>query len=398
MVENRNGVERASDENSGVHRTLHGGWGALGEELAERLTEELGARVLSRFRRLSQVDGVVVLARATARLIESGPPARTPPRWGRPRPEPAGPSLDAYVRRTVFCEARRIDLVRFIDELRAEPDEVRQRIERVKRRLHLLTARERSVLRAVFTLDDVADDDEAGKVVLHAAVAHQMRWNTAHQHVSRAWRKLCDRGTEGWDVDWRAVHRFVHEPPSVELWTAARSYLDACSGRGAHGGPAFVEWTEAHEAHNACFNDWKKHGHMAQIAWRALVDALDRSQVAPRHVVDPLVAQCADLGLDRWVVPSKLAQQSWRALLADVPRPSPETREAWRAFVWAHGFGADAEIAFSTLTAEVARADAAGVDLARAYHRLLIAAERRSSEGVHAKERLRGLLDATRWA
>ena len=44
---------------------------------------------------------------------------------------------------------------------------------------------------AVRALDNVAAEDEVGKVVLNAAVAFQMRWNTAHQNVSRAWRKIC---------------------------------------------------------------------------------------------------------------------------------------------------------------------------------------------------------------
>lgn len=386
MVEIRKEIERAQradDETSGVHLALRPGWGALGEELARRLTEELGARVLRRFPRLSREDRATVLAAASARLLASGPPQ--------------GP-IEAHVRRAVFCEAREIDLTRFAEELRAAPGELEACLTLARRRLSRLTTRERSVLGAVFTLDAVAEEDEAGKVVLHAAVAHQMRWNTAHQNVSRAWRKLCDHGLGAFGVDWRAAHRFVCDPPGIELWKAARGYLDACSGRGVHGGPAFVEWSDAHEQHNAAFNEWKRCSQGATQAWRALADTLDRGLLQPRQVVGPLVAACAALGLDRWVVPAKLPQQSWSALLADAPRPTPEARDAWRAFLWAHPFGADVEIAFCELGTEAARADASGAEVARAYHRLLAAAERRTSEGVRAKDEFRCLLDAARWS
>ena len=383
MMKNRERVERSGDEDSGVHLTLRGGWGTYGEELVRRLTAELGARVLRRFTRLSETDSSLILKRAAARLLQRGAPLRGP--------------IDAHVRRAVYVEATTIDLARFIRATCAEPDDVKQRLDLARRRLSLLTSRERSVLRAVFTLDAVAEDDEAGKVVLHAAVAYQMRWNTAHQNVSRAWRKICDRGLAAWEIDWRAAHRFVCEPPSAELWTAARTYLDACSGRGEHGGHAFTEWTEAHERHNTAFADWKRSSNVATQAWRAFAETLDRSPVRPGEVADPLLARCRELGIDRSLVPARLAQQTWGELLARLARLAAEARDAWRAFVWTHPFGADVEIAFCELGVEAARADALGADLARAYDRLLMAAERRSIESVRAKEELRCLLEAARW-
>lgn len=384
---------RAHDEeNSGVHLALWRvpaaaplpeGWGTWGEELARRLVAELGARVLRRFPRLSRADGAAVLDAAAERLVRSGPPSGGP--------------IAEHVRRTVFCEAIPIDRARFVEDVGASPEEVKRRIELSRRRLGTLTGRERSVLSAVFTLDDVAEEDEVGKVVLHAAVAYQMRWNTAHQHVSRAWRKICDGGLDAWETEWRAAHRFVWGPPSFELWTAAREYLDACSGRGNHGGPTFEAWTRAHEDHNAWFNEWKKQSHAATLRWRSFAQRLDRGGPRPGDLVGALVASCGELGIDRWVVPAKLPQQSWRELLGGVPRPGPEARGAWRAFFRGNGLSADVEAAFHEVEREAALAEVASVELEGAYHRLLQAAERRSAEGVRAKDELRCLLEAARW-
>ena len=345
--------------------------------------QELGARVLQRFLRLKRSDAVAVLDTAAARLVRSGPPS-------------AG-SIEAHVRRTVYCEALPVDRRRYVEEIGAKPGAVREALDCARARIATLTERELRVLLTVSTLDAVAEDDEAGKVVLHAAVAHQMRWNTAHQNVSRAWRKLCDASLSGWGTEWRAGHRFICDPPSFELWVAARRYLDACSGRGAHGGPTFAAWTSAHEEHNARFNEWKKQSSSATQRWRALVEQLERGDLRPRDLVGPILDGCRPLGLDRWVVPAKLCQQSWRDLLKGVPRPGPEARAAWRALLRAHAFGAGVEAALRELEREASLTEATGVELEAAYHRLLAAAESRSSDGVRAKNEFRRLIDATRW-
>lgn len=380
----------ASEEGSGVHAALWRPspapemWGTWGEELARRLVAELGARVLLRFPRLEARDGTGVLEAAAERLVRSGPPTPGP--------------IDAHVRRTVFCEAVGVDRRRFAAEVGASPEQVRQAAETARGRLTTLTGRERDVLLAVFTLDDVAEEDEVGKVVLHAAVAYQMRWNTAHQHLSRAWRKLAEGPFAAWGTEWRAGHRFVCDPPSFELWAAARAYLDACSGRGAHGGPAFAAWTRAHEDHNAWFGEWKKRSAAAAQRWRAFVAALEACGVNPSDVAEALVGACGSLGIDRWLVPAKVRRQSWRDLLHEAPRPSPEARNAWRALLREHPFSAETQAAFRELEREAAFADVAGVELEGAYHRLLEVAESRPRDGVQAKEDFRRMLEAARWA
>lgn len=360
------------------------GWGTWGEELARRLVAELGARVLRRFSRLTVRDGAAVLEAAAERLVRSGPPS-------------VGP-IEAHVRRTVLCEAVAVDRRRFAEEVGATTEHMQKALDVARGRLSSLTGRERSVLLAVFTLDHVAEEDEVGKVVLHAAVAYQMRWNTAHQHVSRAWRKLCEGSLSKWETEWRAAHRFVCDPPSFELWAAARAYLDACSGRGAHDGPAFAAWTRAHEDHNAWFCEWKKRSALATQRWRAFVAGLDGSGLTPRDLAEPLVDACGALGIDRWLVPAKVARQSWHDLLHEAPRPSPEARAAWRALLRAHPFGAATQAAFREVERETAFAEVASVELTGAYHRLLAAAEGRSQDGVQAKEEFRRTLEAARWA
>lgn len=381
-------LRSTEDEGSGVHlRVSWRGvtapeWGHWGEELARRLVDELGARVMLRFPRLTDPDVARVLARVKDRLVRSGPPSSG--------------AIEAHVRRAVFCEALPVDRARFAEEIRTSEGDLDRLLEGARRRLSSLTARERSVLVAVFTLDHVAEEDEVGKVVLHAAVAYQMRWNTAHQNLSRAWRKLAEGKLAG--VEWRAAHRFICEPPSFELWTAARAYLDACSGRGAHGGPAFAAWTRAHEDHNGWFNEWKKQSTAAAQQWRAFAGLLEASGVTPGDVAGSLIAECQVLGIDRWLIPAKVRQQSWRNLLREAPRPSADARAVWRDLLRSNPFGAEVEAAFRALEREAALAEVAGVELEAAYNRLLTAAEGRSRDGVQAKDDLHLRLEAARWA
>jgi len=383
-----------AEEGSGVHVVVwrrpaakegdaSEGWGAWGEELARRLVAELGARALRRFPRLNARDGAAVLDAAAERLVRSGPPSPGP--------------IDAHVRRTVFCEALAVDRRRFAEDVGATAEQVRQALDGAHGRISLLTDRERAALLAIFTLDHVAEEDEVGKVVLHAAVAYQMRWNTAHQHLSRAWRKLCEGPLAAWQTEWRGAHRFVCDPPSFELWAAAREYLDACSGRGAYGGPTFAAWTHAHEDHNAWFCEWKKRSALAATRWHAFADALEGSGLHPRDLAGPLVEACGALGIDRWLVPAKVRRQCWRDLLCEAPRPSLETRAAWRTLLRAHPFGAETMAVFRELEREAALAEVAGVELESAYHRLLAAAEGRSRDGVQAKDDFRRALEAARW-
>lgn len=353
----------------------NGAWGVWGEELARRLVTEVGVHVLRRFTRLTREDGEAVLAAAAEQLVGEGPPAG---------------AIEARVRHAVFCAAVPVDRRRWIEQSEADPAE----LARAARRAAALSGRERRVLFAVCALDDVADEGEVGKVVLHAAVAYQMRWNTAHQHLSRAWRRLGEGGFATACKEWRAGQRFVCPAPSVALWTAARAYLDACNGRGGFGGGAFDLWIDAHEDHNGRFTEWKKQSTAATQGWRAFVGGLDESGVRPVEVVAALVAACRELGADRWVVPAKIGHQTWRDLLHEAPRPSPEARTAWRRFLRGYPFGGAVEAAFRELEREAALAEAASAELERAYKRLLGAAELRSGECVRAKDDFRRLVDA----
>jgi len=226
-----------------------------------------------------------------------------------------------------------------------------------------------------------------------------VRWNTAHQNVSRAWRKICDGGPLGsWCRSFRAGHHFVCGPPSPALWEAARAYMDACSGRDGHAGEGFDVWVEAHAVHNAWFNEWKKHSARTARCWRDLAVLLDASGVRPGAIQASLVKSCAALGIDRCVVPAKLAQQSWRELLAASHRPAPPARLAWPAFLGENGFGPETEAAFRELEHHGMLADVARVELQHAYQRMLAAAERKSGTTSSAREAFRRLVDAGRAA
>lgn len=368
----------------------NGAWGVWGEELARRLVAEVGVHVLRRFARLTRRDGEAVLAAAAEQLVREGPPAG---------------AIEARVRHAVFGAAVPVDRHRWIEEMGGDPADAaphashpahaarRAELAHAARRAAALTGRERRVFLAVCALDDVAEEGEIGKVVLHAAVAYQMRWNTAHQHLSRAWRRIGEGGFSTSCKEWRAGQRFVCPLPSVELWAAARSYLDACNGRGGFGGAAFDGWIDAHEDHNGWFNEWKKQSSSATQRWRAFVVQLEGSGVRPGEVVNALLAACRELGADRWVVPAKLGQQSWRDLLGEAPRPTPDARSAWRTFLRGHPFGAEVDAAFRELEREAALAEVASAELERAYKRLLGAAGRRSGECVRAKDEFRRLVD-----
>ena len=362
--------------------SVSGAWGIWGEELARRLVAERGGQVLRRFTRLTRTDNEAVLASAAEQLVREGPPAG---------------AIEARVCHAVFEAAVPIDRHRWIEEMGgdpADPNGLRDELSHAARRAGALTGRERQVFRAVCALDDVAEEGEVGKVVLHAAVAYQMRWNTAHQHLSRAWRRIGEGGLSAWCKEWRAGQRFVCPAPPVELWAAARAYLDACNGRGGFGGAAFDAWIDAHEDHNAWFNEWKKQSSSAAARWKQFVVGLDECGVRPGEVVGALIAACQELGADRWVVPAKVGQQSWHEMLGAAPRPTPEARSAWRTFLRGHPFGAEVEASFRELEREAALAEVASAELERAYKRLLGAAERRSGECVRAKDDFRRLVDA----
>jgi hypothetical protein len=337
----------------------------------------LGTRVLARFDRLSRDDHDAVYEAARSRLEEV------------PRPLD-----DARIGHAVLAAASALDLRRWIAEIDAPPTDVARELALAGRRAAALTEREGKVFLALRALDNVAADDEVGKVVLNAAVALQMRWNTAHQNVSRAWRKICEGSPLGeWCGDWRAGHRFVCGLPSLELWTAGRAYMDACNGHGGQGGEAFDAWVQAHEAHNAWFSEWKKQSARAVRRFRDLARVLDASGVRPRAVHAPLVQGCAALGIDRWVIPAKLASQSWRDLLEPAHRPSLPAFGAWSAFLRKYGFGPAAEAAFRALERDTALVDVACVELEHAYRRLLVAAEQQTGESTSARDAFRALLE-----
>ncbi len=106
-----------------------------------------------------------------------------------------------------------------------------------------------------------------------------------------------------------------------------------------------------------------------------------------------LVQGCAALGIDRWVIPAKLAQQSWRELLEPTHRPASAPRSVWLEFLREHGFGPQAEAAFRELERDASLADVASVELEHAYARLLVAAERQSAASVGARDAFRALIE-----
>lgn len=371
----------------------------------EVLIAQIGPRVLSRFERLDRDDHAAVLAAAAARLArgDEGPPLG----WAGLRPASlpgALPSrLEVRVAHAIVCEAMPVDLRRWVAEIDADPAVIAHDLALARRRAFALSGRELQVFTAVSALDHVASGEEVGKVVLRAAVAFQMRWNTAHQNVSRAWRKICEGTALGtWCGSFRAGHRFVCGPPSLELWELASAYMDACSGRGEAPGEVdprsaaalYEDWRQAHESHTAWFTEWKKQSSRATRRWKELVTALDTSGVSPGALHASLVQGCAALGIDRWVVPAKLAQQSWGELLAPANRPASAARAAWPAFVRESELGPKVEAAFRALDRDAALADVASVELEHAYRRLLLAAERQSAASLEARHAFRGLIEA----
>ena len=164
--------------------------------------------------------------------------------------------------------------------------------------------------------------------------------------------------------------------------------MDACNGHGGQGGEAFDAWVQAHEAHNAWFSEWKKQSARAVRRFRDLARLLDASGVRPRAVHAPLVQGCAALGIDRWVIPAKLANQSWRDLLEPAHRPPLQAFGAWSAFLRKYGFGPTAEAAFRALERDTALVDVASVELEHAYRRLLVAAEQQTGESHERTRRV----------
>ncbi len=229
------------------------------------LVAQVAERVLLRFDWLEPGDHAAVVEAAIERL--TGEPSTV---------------TEARVAHAVYCAAIPVDLRRWAAKIGAAPADIAHELAYASRRAAALTGRERSGFVAVCALDAVATDLEVGKVVLRAAVALQMRWNTAHQNVSRAWRRICEGSELGsWCGSFRAGHRFVCGPPSFELWQASRAYMDACTGRDGQGGEAFDAWTRAHEAHNEWFSEWKKQSARATRRWKDLAVVLDASGSRP---------------------------------------------------------------------------------------------------------------------
>jgi hypothetical protein len=317
------------------------------EALAGGRLAEVVARVLSRFDRLSHDEHGAV--RATA--LDGLAAARVPLTEGR-------------VGHAVLAAAISLEQRRWVDEIGVPHGEVARELTRARRRWAALPGRE-------------------GKVFL-----------TAHQNLSRAWRKICE-GSDlaSWCGSFRTGHRFVCGPPALDLWEAGRAYMDACNGHGGQGGEAFDAWIKAHEAHNAWFSEWKKQSARAVRRWRTMARVLDASGVRPSAVHAPLVRGCAALGIDRWVVPAKLGQQSWNELLEPAHRPGLAAHGAWVAFLRANGFGPAPEAAFRELERDAALADVASVELEHAYQRLLLAAEQQTGESTSARDAFRALLE-----
>ena len=71
----------------------------------------------------------------------------------------------------MLAAASALDLRRWIAEIDAPSTDVARELALAGRRAAALTEREGKVFLAVRALDNVAADDEVGKVVLHAAVA-----------------------------------------------------------------------------------------------------------------------------------------------------------------------------------------------------------------------------------
>jgi hypothetical protein len=433
-VDKRDGAGRAREpviEDDSVSGVRQSPWAAR-QRAVEGAVTAIGERVLRRFELLSRVDRKSVLTMATRHVAlmrpvaavamgpQAGPNPAPPVAMGpqaAPNPEaahvitedgagapvivPAG-LTEAKIAQAVYSAAIQAELKRFAEEIGVPHDEVAREIERAQRRAAALAGRERSVFYSVCALDAVATLEETGKVVLRAAVAHQMRWNTAHQNISRAWRKIGEGGKLGrWCGEWRAAHRFVWGPPSVTLWTAARAYMDACAGAGAvDSREAFDAWVKAHEAHNAWFNDWKKQSGRATRAWRDFLAALDARGVRPAACQPAISTRSAALGIERWVIPGRLAQQSWRDLLDAAHRPNAQAWDAWRTLLQDLGVFAEAEAkgepsvedAFREAEREAALADEACAELERAYRELLAVAERQPEESIRARERFRELI------
>jgi hypothetical protein len=156
---------------------------------------------------------------------------------------------------------------------------------------------------------------------------------------------------------------------------------------------SFEDWLRAHESHNAWFAEWKRQSSRATRRWKELAVALDASGVRPGALHARLVQGCAALGIDRWVIPAKLGQQSWRELLEPANRPAPAARAAWLPFLRESGLGRDVEEAFRELERDAALADVASVELEHAYRRLLLAAERQSVATLKARDAFRALID-----
>jgi hypothetical protein len=345
--------------------------------LADGMIANVGGRVLGRFERLTRDDIGGVLDAAADRL------------------DPLhGPRAESRIAHAVLSAAIPVDLRRWADLVGAPPGEIARELSRAARRAAALSGRERSLFFAVSALDHVAIEHEVGDVVLRAAVAYQMRWNTAHQHLSRAWRKVCEGGPLGeWSRSFRAAHRFVCGPPAFELWEAARAYMDACDLRDDRGAGAFDAWVKAHEAHNAWHNEWRKQSARAVRRWKMLAMQLDASGTTPGAVHDLLVARCCDLSIDRWVVPAKLGQRSWVDLLRTAHRPPSSARDAWHAFIRDGGFGAGAEEALRALDGDADLAELAGLEVEHAYGRLLAAAEGQARANVASRAAFRALID-----
>ncbi len=211
---------------------------------------------------------------------------------------------------------------------------------------------------AVSTLRCVARAEEQSKVVIYAAVAFELRRNTADQHLSRARRKLRLQGESE-----------AYMPP-LPLAIAGRDYLDACESSNAAS-----TWAEAHEALAQRSCERLRTNKQAARAWRAFGAALSSAALRPVHVADALLGACAALGIDHRVPRNNIHTRGWRDLLDDERRPNASQRRAWCVFLGALRFAAKVQAAFERFDAEARAAEGALAALNESYEDLFRVAE-----------------------
>lgn len=311
-----------------------------------------------RFERLSEEDWASVQRTAIAAVLAE-----------RARTQGDGPD-DLRLCCALFEAALAIDREHWARETRLDPEQLDARIAAARRHVRSMPAQRRELFLGMGLLEATFyGDGRAPAVAACLSIAHAMHAEAVRQHVSRGWQGA-------WGSDRKGPHarqvaqRFVIVPPTVEAWRVARAFVDA-----VFRDPGLARLQVLLEKHARLDGAATAQQRRITRVWAGFTVALDASPRRPSDVATTLHARSVELHIDDCLVMGKLAQVTWKTLLARASTPASTALPQWRALLEAQGFGPEVLDVFAGVEAAVACLSHLQTDVEAAWDELCCACE-----------------------